>query len=303
MSVGFLSSSEKVFIFEHYFRSYGVGRHIRDHYEEQHNKTAPSNKTILAIFEKFHRTESVLCQRKRTTGRPRTVTTNENHERFLQQVLQYQKRCLRRSSLKLGVSDRSVRRMFKELGGFACHIQVAHRLTKTDGRARLQYCSRVLSLTYGDPDFFSNTWFSDESHIHLNGYVNRQTTRFLGFERPDVVIQKPLHRAQVTIWCAVSGHVILGPYFVEDEAQNSLSVNQERYREIIAAFARNLKRFCRDRSPPLRRQWMQQDRAIAYTTAGDSLAYLQQHFCDRLISRGTEFPFPSHSQDITAPDA
>ena len=29
-------------------------------------------------MEKFHRTESVLCQRKGTTGRPRTVTTNEN---------------------------------------------------------------------------------------------------------------------------------------------------------------------------------------------------------------------------------
>ena len=69
MSVGFvltimvLTTEEKVFIVEHYFRSYGVGhqngpslRHVREHYDKQLNKTAPSNKTILAMVEKFHRT-------------------------------------------------------------------------------------------------------------------------------------------------------------------------------------------------------------------------------------------------------
>ena len=61
MSVGFmltmmvLTTEEKVFIVEHYFWSYGVGRqngpslhHVREHYEGQFNKTTPSNKTILA---------------------------------------------------------------------------------------------------------------------------------------------------------------------------------------------------------------------------------------------------------------
>ena len=54
------------------------------------------------------------------------------------------------------MSDRSVRRMFKELGGFAYHIQGAQHLTEKDERARLQYCSRVLSMTYAVPDFFIN---------------------------------------------------------------------------------------------------------------------------------------------------
>ena len=57
MSVGFvltvmvLTTEEKVFIVERYFRSYGAGlqngpslRHVREHYEEQFNKTSPSNK-------------------------------------------------------------------------------------------------------------------------------------------------------------------------------------------------------------------------------------------------------------------
>ena len=108
---------------------------------------------------------------------------------------------------------------------------------------------------------------------------------------------------RIKIWCAVVGHGILGPYLVEDDAQNPLTVNQERYREIIIApFVRDLKRFCRARNLPLRQQWMRQDGAKAQT-AGESLACLQQYFGDRLISRGTKFPFPSHTPDLTVPDA
>ena len=142
--------------------------------------------------------------------------------------------------------------MFKELGRFAYRILVNQRLTEANERARLQHCSQVLSMTYADPDFFSNIWFSEESHIHLNGYINRQTTRFVGFEWPNVVLQKPLQSARVTIWFAVSGHGILGHYFVHDGAQNPLTVNKERYREIIIApFVWDLKRFFCARNLPL----------------------------------------------------
>ncbi|PNF16159.1 hypothetical protein B7P43_G01121 [Cryptotermes secundus] len=61
----------------------------------------------------------------------------------------------------------------------------------------------------------------------------RQTTRFLGFERPDVTVQKPLHSTRVTLWCAVSAHGILGPYFIEDEEGNALTATQERYRSWV----------------------------------------------------------------------
>ena len=74
LTIMFHTTEEKVFIVKHHFRSNGVGRqngpslhHVREHYEEQVNKTAPSNKTILATVEKFHRTGSVFCQRKGTT--------------------------------------------------------------------------------------------------------------------------------------------------------------------------------------------------------------------------------------------
>ena len=102
-----------------------------------------------------------------STGCPRTVTTNKNHERVLQQVLQSPNRSLRRTSLKLGVSDRSVQRMFKELGGFTYRIQVAQRLTEMDERARLQYCSRVLSMTYEQCVRREGTHFEQMQYRHI----------------------------------------------------------------------------------------------------------------------------------------
>ena len=132
-------------------------------------------------------------------------------------MLQSPQHSLRRTSLKLVVSGRSIRQMFKELGGFTYRIKVAQHLTEMDEQAGLQYCSRVLSMTCVDPGFFSNIWFSDESHNHLNGYINQQTTSFLGFKR---------HSTRVMIWCAVSGHRILGPYLVKDDAQNLLTVKR-----------------------------------------------------------------------------
>ena len=135
MSVGFvltimvLTTVEKVFIVEHYQNGPSL-RHVREHYEEQFNKTSPRNKTILANVEKFHLTGSVLCQRKGTTGRPRTVTTSKNHERLPQQVLQSPKCSLRRTSPKLCVSNRSVRRVFKDLDhGCANHATERKRFS------------------------------------------------------------------------------------------------------------------------------------------------------------------------------
>ena len=73
-------------------------------------------------------------------------------------------------------------------------------------------------------------------------------------------------------------------------------------RDYYCPFCSGFETFCHAKNLPQRRQWMQQDGATAHTV-GESLACLQQHFGDHLISLGTESPFPSHSLDLTAPDA
>lgn len=305
-----LTTEEKVFIVEHYFRSYGKGKQggpslklVTETYREQFHKEAPTNKVMLSIVEKFRRSGSVLCQRKGRSGRPVTVRTNGNHGRVLNQVLQSPNRSLRRTAFKLNISSTSIRRLFKDVGGFPYRIQVGQRLSNQDMNARVAYCGQFLAMLYENPDFLNNVWFSDESHIHLEGYINKQTTRFLGFDKPDVIIQKPLHSARVTIWCAVSAHGVIGPYFIEDDDGTPLTVTQERYRNIVVTpFVQDLRRFCRARDLRMEKQWFQQDGATSHT-ARQSIALLQETFEGRIISRSSNFNYPSHSPDLTPPDA
>lgn len=134
--------------------------------------------------------------------------------------------------------------------------------------------------------------------MHLNGFINKQTTRFLGFERPDIVVERQQRGKRVTIWCAVSGRGIVGPYFVEGNNGENLTVNQYRYRAILDRLLRDLRRFCRARKLSLGSQWFQQDGATSHT-AVNNIAFLQRTFGNRLISLN---PRP-HSPDLTAPDA
>ncbi|KAJ4440020.1 hypothetical protein ANN_08151 [Periplaneta americana] len=62
-------NKEKVFIVEHHFQSYGVGRqngpslrHVKEQYQERFNNSAPNNTTMLVIIEKFRRLGSILCR-------------------------------------------------------------------------------------------------------------------------------------------------------------------------------------------------------------------------------------------------
>uniref|UniRef100_A0A6P7G090 Uncharacterized protein LOC114336171 n=1 Tax=Diabrotica virgifera virgifera TaxID=50390 RepID=A0A6P7G090_DIAVI len=132
----------------------------------------------------------------------------------------------------MNLSETFTRRMFKKIGGFPYKIQIGQHLTRQDKKSRVVYCASVLAMVYEQPLFFS-VWFTDECHIHLNGFINRQTNRFLGFERPEIIVEKPLHSDRVTIWCAVSGNGLLDPYFVEDERRRPVTLNQVRYREQI----------------------------------------------------------------------
>ena len=52
----------------------------------------------------------------------------------------------------------------------------------------------------------------------------------------------------------------------------------------------------------MKRQWFQQDGATCHTVR-QSVAMLPEVFPGRIISRGTELPYPSHFPDLTPPDA
>ena len=61
-------------------------------------------------------------------------------------------------------------------------------------------------------------------------YVNKQNCRFWS----DDQLQKlPMHPEKVLIWCGLWAGGIIGPYFFKDAANRNVTVNGERYREMI----------------------------------------------------------------------
>ena len=48
---------------------------------------------------------------------------------------------------------------------------------------------RLQDLVNGDPGFLQKLIMSDETHFHLNGFVNKQNCRIWGTENPQVIQQ------------------------------------------------------------------------------------------------------------------
>ena len=109
--------------------------------------------------------------------------------------------------------------------------------------------------------------------------------------RPTEVQEQPLHSKRCTAWCALSAHGIIGSFWFEDEEGGTLTVTQVNYRNILDKFCAALGQYRQD-------AWLQQDGAPPHT-ARLTMAYLQDRFGDRLISKGAEFQWVSHSPDFS----
>ncbi|KAG8314799.1 hypothetical protein J6590_084532 [Homalodisca vitripennis] len=165
-----LTTVEKVFIVEHYFRSYGIGRaggpslsYTTLRFQDHFHKNPPGNAVILGSLKNVEE-QSVAA----------SVTV---------------KRSLMRTSLKLTEYLQHVNAKNPEFS---------------------EYCASMLSICYEEPAFLSDVWFRDESHVYLNCFINKQTTGFLGFERPDIVVER---------FCLARPLLLNSQWFQKDMAQ------------------------------------------------------------------------------------
>ena len=141
-------------------------------------------------------------------------------------------------------------------------------------------------------------WFSDEAHFLFSGYVNSKNNIFWGSTPPEHCLQRPLHSVKCSAWVVISKHGIVGPFWFEDDNERSVTINTERYVQVLDKFWTALGR---RRGIVRVLQWFQQDGATAHTL-NESLAWLQQRFPDRLISRRCDLQWSPHSPDLNPPD-
>ena len=119
----------------------------------------------------------------------------------------------------------------KSLNFYPCKVQLIQELKPQDFQPRLQYAVRLRELAENDLNFFDKLIMSNETHFHLNGFVNKQNCRFWAKENPRAVHQRELHPLKCTVLCAITSNEIIGPYFFEEDDGNAVTVTGERYRK------------------------------------------------------------------------
>ena len=164
---------------------------------------------------------------------------------------------------------------------------------------RKTFCEWFLQKCVGRSTFLQDIWWSDEAHVYLHGDGNRQNVRIWSRSPPDAVYELPLHSPKVTVWCAtISAQGIIGPIFFEDSRGKTVTVNQERYQDVLLQFVNALQRRCAD---TLNVQWFQQDGAPAHT-AKKTMELLRERMGDRVISKGADISWPPQSPDLSPLD-
>ena len=258
-------------------------------------RDAPSRNTLLLWVSKWRLEGSVKDSKPQ--GRPRSARTPDNVERVRDAILRSPRRSARRHALALRLKDSSVRRILhKDLHYHPYKIQVAQELSGRDKVSRLQFCNEFMDLVNNNRDIVNTLLMSDEAHFHMSGYVNKQNCRYWAPNNPHELHQRPLHSAKVTVWCAISSHGVIGPYFFENSDGSTVTVNAERYKIMLETFLQNELR-----SRQLDFLWFQQDGATAHT-ARTSMTVLRTMFPGRLISRFGDITWPARSPDLAVPD-
>lgn len=258
-------------------------------------REAPSRPAIVKLVEKFELLGQVSDVKNR--NRVRRSRTTENIAAVARSVEENPGLSIPRRSLELDIPQTTLHRILhKDLSLKAFKVQLTQELKPVDHHKRRIFADWVLQMHQNDPDFHRKIIFSDEAHFHLGGYVNKQNCRIWGSENPRMIVEKPLHPQRVTVWCGFWAGGVIGPYFFENEAGATVTVNGLRYRAMINDFL-----WPELEDIDVDDVYFQQDGATCHTS-NETIAILQEKFPDRVISRRGDHNWPPRSCDLTPLD-
>jgi hypothetical protein len=196
---------------------------------------------------------------------------------------------MRRLSAETNISETSCRKIAKKvLHMFPYKISVLQELKPGDAEKRVKFAEWMLELVNSDASVLDYTFFSDEAHFHLSGYVNNQNYRFLATEKPDFSVQAPLYPQRITVWAAMSRKHLIGPIFITETVTADVYLDVLRTKFFPALLQRRM----------MTKTWFQQDGATPHT-ANRVMQKLKEKFGTKVISKGL---WPPRSPDLSPCD-
>ena len=129
--------------------------------------------------------------------------------------------------------------------------------------------------------------------------MNSHNAIHWGTEKPDEVLNRPLHSKKVTVWIAMRhGAGVIGPFFFEDEDGAATTINSARYiSTALEPFWKHLQEMFKN----CNREWFQQDGAAPHT-AREALDWLNGHFPSQHISLKAAVQWAPRSPDLNPLD-
>ena len=85
-----------------------------------------------------------------------------------------------------------------------------------DPQQRLDFANEFLLRYDADNNWPLRIFWTDEAHFDLNSNVNTENCVHWADTNPHAVALASLYVAKLTVWCDISGTVLLGPYFFEE---------------------------------------------------------------------------------------
>ena len=101
---------------------------------------------------------------------------------------------------------------------------LAQELSQQDWERQRTLCQGTLHSVLPD----AIVWNSDEAHFHLSGTVKKQNFRYSAPENPRELHKRPLQSPKVTVLCAISSGVNVGPCFFEEDGV-TVTMTSDRY--------------------------------------------------------------------------
>lgn len=167
-------------------------------------------------------------------------------------------------------------------------------LNEQDFDRRMDHCHWLLGMINESPQFLSKILWTDEATFNSDGRVNLHNMHYWSAENPHW-IREVQHQGRwsVNVWCGIIGGTIIGPYFFDQSLTGNLFLQ----------FLRNELPVLLEDVPLETRQdmFLQLDGCPAHFSI-NVREHLNEAYPDRWIGRGSLFPWPARSPDLTCLD-
>ncbi|CAF0812160.1 unnamed protein product [Adineta ricciae] len=262
---------------------------VRRYFQRENVSNIPSEKSIKAVYDKFIETGTVFDRQR--SGRPSLMTEEKLDE--IEEVLSTTSMVsVRGVSQSVNLSKTVVHRAMRDVLGYKPYkMHRTQQLFDEDKDLRVVMAEILLPIIE-DENNDGLIFLSDDATFHVSGMIHKHNCRIWSQDNLHTTMEVAMNSPKVTVWCAMSSKMIIGPYFFDES-----TVNQHNYLDMLQNFFYPFLQ----KKKLTRRIIFQQDGAPAHF-ANSVRSWLDDSFDDRWIGRGGSISWAPRSPNLSPLD-